>query len=190
MTGIKKTLLFTLWLFTTFVLVIFGVLAAATWEIKHDRREFLERMAQTPKTPIPAFSLPDLQNNGRQITSQNLQDAPYLLSAWASWCGYCLAQHDRLDALAKTKRIKIIGLNFKDEPEDALQWLNRHGNPYAVTLADYAGDISKKIEIETVPHHILIDALGNIRWRHRGEITEKVISSELLPMLETLGHPP
>jgi cytochrome c biogenesis protein CcmG/thiol:disulfide interchange protein DsbE len=187
---IKRTLIFTLWLLTCLVAVALGVVAAATWEIKYHRREYLAQMARMPKTPVPAFSLPDLTDKSREIASQSLQGTPYLLSAWASWCGYCLAEHDTLSTLAKRNRIKIIGLNFKDEPEDALQWLNRHGNPYAITLADYSGDTLKKIEIETVPHHILVDAAGNIRWRYRGKLTERLIRSELIPMIKTLEHAP
>src|SRR5690606_1361332 len=79
--------------------------------------------------PAPEFSLPLLHDPHVFVSSQDLRGMPYLLNVWGSWCPSCRDEHPVLTRFAETKRLRVIGYNWKDEPADALRWLEQLGNP-------------------------------------------------------------
>src|SRR5690606_9756137 len=89
--------------------------------------------------PAPEFSLPVLHDDAYRVGSADLRGQPYLLNVWGSWCPGCQVEHPVLARYAESKRIRVVGFNWKDEPEDALRWLEQFGNPYWVVVADYEG---------------------------------------------------
>src|SRR3546814_12616859 len=76
---------------------------------------------------------------GRLVTTKDLLGTPYVLNVWGSWCPECRVEHPVLSRFALTKRVRVLGYNLKDEPEDALRWLEQFGNPYMLVLADRDG---------------------------------------------------
>ena len=136
--------------------------------------------------PAPDFSLPVLHNASYQVGSKDLRGQPYLLNVWGSWCPACQTEHPVLERYAQTKRIRVVGYNWKDEPEDALRWLERFGNPYWVVITDYDGGTAIEWGIYGAPETFLVDGDGIVRWKHVGPLTDAVVNDVLAPKVEAM----
>ena len=84
--------------------------------------------------PAPEVELPLLLTQG-SFSNKDLTGQVTLVNVWASWCISCRQEHETLKSLARNG-VRVIGLNYKDELEDAKNWLARLGNPYQVEVAD------------------------------------------------------
>lgn len=80
--------------------------------------------------PAPEFALPLLHDPSIIVHARELRGAPYIINVWGSWCPACREEHPVLSRFALTKRVRVIGYNWKDERADALRWLEQLGNPY------------------------------------------------------------
>ena len=78
--------------------------------------------------PLPAFDLAAFPNDGKRITSESLKGRVTLLNIFASWCITCRVEHPVLLKLAQEKRVAIVGLAWKDKPDDLKEWLAELGN--------------------------------------------------------------
>lgn len=136
--------------------------------------------------PAPAFSLPVLGEPSRLITNADLRGEAYLLNVWGSWCPACRDEHPVITDLAKSGRIKVVGYDYKDEPEAARRWLEQFGNPYALVIADEDGRAAFDWGIYGAPESFLVDAEGIVRWKFIGPMTDEVVRDQLLPELEKL----
>ena len=134
--------------------------------------------------PAPAFSLPVLHDPSVQVSDTQLRGAPYLLNVWGSWCPACRDEHPVLTRFAETKRVRVIGYNWKDERADALHWLEQLGNPYMVVLADEEGRTALDWGIVAAPETFLVDGSGIVRWKYSGALTQDVLDQQLIPALE------
>ncbi|MDO5101965.1 MAG: DsbE family thiol:disulfide interchange protein [Lautropia sp.] len=135
--------------------------------------------ASAPGIP-DASSVPHAND---QLDAQALRGAPYLLNVWASWCAPCLQEHPQMLALAKTRDIRLVGLNYKDQASDARRWLHRHGNPFDMIVVDPKGRTAIDFGVYGVPETFLIDAHGQIRFKHVGPLTDEVLQQKLLPAI-------
>lgn len=136
--------------------------------------------------PAPEFALPVLGEPERIITGADLRGEPYLLNVWGSWCPACRDEHPVITELANSGRVKVIGYDYKDTPEDAQRWLEQYGNPYALVIADQDGLAALDWGIYGAPETFLVDAQGVVRWKYIGPITPEVVENQLLPELEKL----
>lgn len=157
------------------------LLAAGVWLSRNPNREALP--SPLIGKPAPEFSLPVLHEAGRLMSSEQLRGSPYLLNVWGSWCPACRDEHPVLTRFAETKRVRVIGFNWKDEHADAMRWLEQYGNPYWMVLADYDGQVAIDWGIYGAPETFLVDAKGVVRWKHVGPMSEATIRDELLPVL-------
>ena len=157
------------------------LLAAGVWLSRNPNREALP--SPLIGKPAPEFSLPVLHEAGRLMSSEQLRGSPYLLNVWGSWCPACRDEHPVLTRFAETKRVRVIGFNWKDEHADAMRWLEQYGNPYWMVLADYDGKVAIDWGIYGAPETFLVDAKGVVRWKHVGPMSEATIRDELLPAL-------
>ena len=107
---------------------------------------------------IPKFSAYSFFEN-KLINSENIfnQKKFYLLNIWASWCVPCRNEHDTLMQLSQNDSIKIIGLNYKDNLDNAKKFINEIGNPYSNILRDQDGTISIELGAYGVPETLVID---------------------------------
>ncbi|MGB1580160.1 MAG: DsbE family thiol:disulfide interchange protein [Nevskiales bacterium] len=137
--------------------------------------------------PAPAFSLPSLHQPDQLVSQQSLRGQVHLLNVWASWCVACREEHEQIKQLATTYNIPIIGLNYKDERSDAIQWLERFGDPYQLIAVDYQGNVGIDWGVYGVPETFLIDQAGVIRYKHIGPIKPADIPQTILPLLRKLG---
>ena len=134
----------------------------------------------------PAFSLQQLQVPSQQFAPAAMLGQVWLFNVWASWCVSCRAEHPVLMALAKTKLVPIVGLNYKDQRSDALQWLKQFGNPYVLSAADLDGRIGIDYGVYGVPETYVIDKQGIIRMKHIGPVTDEVLQYKILPRVREL----
>lgn len=123
-----------------------------------------------------------------QVSSQALRGQPYLLNVWASWCMPCLQEHPQMVALAQSHRIRIVGMNYKDQPADARRWLARNGNPYDEIIVDGQGRTAIDFGVYGVPETFLIDAEGRIRYKLTGALSIQTLQDELLPAIAALEN--
>jgi cytochrome c biogenesis protein CcmG/thiol:disulfide interchange protein DsbE len=136
--------------------------------------------------PAPAFDLPVLHDPDIKVSSNELRGAPYVLNVWGSWCAACREEHPILTRFAETKRVRVIGYNWKDEPADALRWLEQLGNPFVLVLTDIEGRTAIDWGVTAAPETFLVDASGVVRWKYSGALSQRVIDTQLLPELDKL----
>ncbi|WP_282261263.1 DsbE family thiol:disulfide interchange protein [Stenotrophomonas sp. PS02301] len=134
--------------------------------------------------PAPAFELPVLHDPHIKVSSAELRGAPYVLNVWGSWCAACRDEHPILTRFAETKRVRVIGYNWKDEPADALRWLEQLGNPFVLVLSDIEGRTAIDWGVTAAPETFLVDASGVVRWKYSGALSQRVIDTQLIPELE------
>lgn len=136
--------------------------------------------------PAPDFALPVLDQPERTLTKHALIGDVWLLSVWASWCGSCRAEHPIFNQLAKQKLVTIVGLNYKDEPADAKQWLAQLGNPYDVSIMDLEGRTGIDYGVYGVPETFVVDKKGIIRYKHTGPVDVRDMQEILIPLIKKL----
>ncbi|OGT32103.1 MAG: thiol:disulfide interchange protein [Gammaproteobacteria bacterium RBG_16_51_14] len=139
--------------------------------------------------PVPAFELPLLHKPELTLRSEDLLGQVTLINVWASWCVSCRAEHPLLVDLAGSSDIKIYGLNYKDERDDALMWLEQLGNPYAESIFDQQGRVGIDFGVYGVPETFVVDRNGIIRYKQIGPITEEDLKTKILPLVEQLKAP-
>ena len=133
--------------------------------------------------PLPEFSLQTLHSD-KKIKNENLEDL-FILNVWASWCITCRVEHPFLEDISKT--IPIIGLNYKDEKNNATEWLNKPGNPYIFSLYDYYGELALDLGVTGAPETFLVHK-GRIISHHIGEVDQKVWSAKFLPTINKINN--
>ncbi|MFT5141194.1 MAG: cytochrome c biogenesis protein CcmG/thiol:disulfide interchange protein DsbE, partial [Rhodothermales bacterium] len=111
---------------------------------------------------------------------------PYLVNFWGSWCPTCVFEHPVITELAQSGQLKVVGINYRDEPEDAKQWLSRHGNPYHEILVDYEGKISINFGVYAAPESFLISSDGEVVFKQIGALTPEIISNTILPLVNNM----
>ena len=131
----------------------------------------------TPLAPIEGFQLGALEGEGVK-----------LVNFWASWCAPCRAEHPNLEALAE-EGYPIYGVNYKDDPEKALAFLDELGNPYEGVAADGEGRTAIDWGVYGVPETFVIDADGKVIFRFAGPITQRALQDRIRPVLNAAQEP-
>lgn len=166
-------------------LAIFGalaiLLAAGVWLSRRPNRDALP--SPLIGKPAPQFSLPVLHEPGRLVSLTDLKGAPFVLNVWGSWCPSCRDEHAVVTRFAETRRVRVVGYNWKDEHFDALRWLEQFGNPYWLVLVDIDSRYALDWGIYGAPETFLVDGRGIVRWKHVGALTDDIVHDELLPAL-------
>lgn len=123
--------------------------------------------------PLPLFQLPALSDDARLLSSKSIQ-GPALINVWASWCAACRTEHVQLLKIGREYALPVYGIVYQDERDQAQIWLAQQGEPFRWVMFDAAGSVSGLLDIFSVPQTYVIDADGIVRYRHIGEVTEKV----------------
>ena len=140
--------------------------------------------------PVPATELPPLpglERDGKAVpgvTNTIFQGAVTLVNVWASWCVPCHDEVPFLEQLSKDKRIQLVGINYKDTPDNARRFLNRYGNPFVATGRDESGRASIDWGVYGVPETFLVGRDGKIAYKLVGPITEENLTRTLNPEIE------
>ncbi len=140
--------------------------------------------------PVPEFSLPPIEGGpGKGFSSADLKgNGVSIVNVFASWCVPCRAEHPQITRLAALKVATVYGLNFKDEPKDALKWLKQLGDPYAAHGADTNGRVAIDWGVYGIPETFIIDNSGTIRYKYVGPITARRLDQEILPIIRKLNQ--
>ena len=136
--------------------------------------------------PAPQFSLAQLQAPEQTLSAADMKGQVWLLNVWGSWCVSCRYEHPVLNDLAKQQLVPIIGLNWKDRPEDATAWLARFGNPYQTSVMDRDGRVAIDFGVYGAPETFVIDKAGMIRHKHTGPISPDDLRNVIVPLLREL----
>jgi cytochrome c biogenesis protein CcmG/thiol:disulfide interchange protein DsbE len=134
----------------------------------------------------PPFSLPVLHEPAKTVSNTDFKGQVWLLNVWASWCVSCREEHPVLVELSKQKIVPIIGLNYKDQSDDARAWLKQFGDPYVMSLVDAKGKIGIDYGVYGVPETYLIDRDGVIRFKKIGPVTPDTVREKILPLVKQL----
>jgi DsbE subfamily thiol:disulfide oxidoreductase len=136
--------------------------------------------------PAPVFDLPPLLAGERGFKTADLRGKVTLVNIFASWCVPCRTEHPMLPRIAKAG-IVLVGINYKDRPEDAKAWLAEMGNPYRTVAVDASGRTGIDFGVYGVPESYLIDKQGVIRFKWTGPLSPEIINNQLIPLAEKLG---
>jgi cytochrome c biogenesis protein CcmG/thiol:disulfide interchange protein DsbE len=166
------------------VFLLLGILLAVGLKIADHKEDLPSPLIGKP---MPAFSLPLLDREEVIVDSATLVGEPMLVNFWASWCVTCRVEHPVIEDLAQSGVIRIVGMNFRDEPADAKAWLQRFGNPYDLIISDRSGRTSIDFGVYAAPESFLVDASGTIVFKQLGALTPEVIEQEILPRIGKQG---
>lgn len=136
----------------------------------------------------PEFSLPQLHDQEKVISSNDLKGQVWLLNFWASWCGGCKDEHPVLIRLAQSGAVPIYGMDYKDERREALTWLKEWGNPYSIVAVDQLGRVGINFGVYGVPETYVIDKAGVIRYKQIGPLREDILEKKILPLVKELQN--
>jgi cytochrome c biogenesis protein CcmG/thiol:disulfide interchange protein DsbE len=136
--------------------------------------------------PAPEFSLPAVKGRTLGLSTDDLKGQVSLVNVFASWCVECRAEHPILMELAARNIVPIYGLNYKDKPDDAAQWLDGLGDPYTRTGADRNGRVAIDWGVYGVPETFVVNKDGNIAYKHIGAVSWSIVNESILPLIEKL----
>jgi cytochrome c biogenesis protein CcmG/thiol:disulfide interchange protein DsbE len=138
----------------------------------------------------PATTLPPLEGLARDgrpvpgVTTADLAGQVSVVNVFASWCGPCRQEHPVLEALAASGKARLVGINYKDDPENARRFLGRLGNPYAAVGLDAKGRTAIDWGVYGVPETFVIGPDGTILYKHVGPLSEATLASVIMPEID------
>ena len=135
--------------------------------------------------PAPAFDLPPLLAGQPGLKTADLRGRVTLVNFFASWCIPCREEHPVLPEVAQAG-VRLVGISYKDRPEDAKAWLAELGNPYAAVGVDLYGRTGIDFGVYGVPESYLVDKNGVIRRKWTGPLTPDAVRTELIPLAQKL----
>lgn len=139
--------------------------------------------------PVPPFTLPAVEGLARDgapvpgLASADLKGRVTVVNVWASWCVPCRDEHPLLSQLAADKTIRLVGINYKDQPENARRFLGQLGNPFAAIGADMAGRAAIDWGVYGVPETFIVAPDGTIAYKHVGPLSQQALEG---PFAEAL----
>ena len=132
---------------------------------------------------VPKFEIQNLAQD--DLINEASLEGSYILNVWASWCITCLVEHPYLMELDK-KGVNIVGLNYKDEKIDALNWLEKYGNPYELIIHDLKGTLALDLGVTGAPETFLIDD-GRVVAHYQGEVNKRIWRDVFQPIISERG---
>jgi cytochrome c biogenesis protein CcmG, thiol:disulfide interchange protein DsbE len=131
--------------------------------------------------PVPAFALKPLEGLTAQgqpvpgLSAEDLKGRVTVVNVWASWCGPCREEHPFLVELARDPSIRVVGINYKDNPENARRFLGALGNPFSAVGVDPNGRTAIDWGVYGVPETFVIGPDGTIRHKQIGPLTQEAM---------------
>ena len=129
------------------------------------------------KKRIPLFEAKDFNSNV-YLDSKKIfnEDIFYIVNIWASWCVPCRTEHPLLMQLSKSQSVKLIGLNYRDNFNNAKNFISEFGNPYSIILIDKDGTLGIEFGAYGVPETFLIDKNKDIIKKFVGPINQEIVN--------------
>lgn len=160
----------------------FVVLAVVMWRgLYLDPKELPSMLIDKP---MPAFAMTTVE--GAPVTNQDLPNQTFLLNVWGSYCLPCLVEHPTLMRLSEEGDIPVVGVNYRDKQNLALEWLDTNGNPFSFSILDESGRFGIDLGVYGAPETYLVDKNGVIRLRHVSVLDEQVWADKFVPAIAEL----
>lgn len=141
---------------------------------------FVDRLAPPlPDAPLANFPVPD---HAAILSDGEVK----IVNFWASWCPPCRAEHESLMQLA-AQGVSIYGINKSDQPDDAMDFLDELGNPFAAIAVDPSGRQALEWGVAALPETFILDGEGRVILKFSGPI-HGVMASTILPALEQAAN--
>ena len=140
--------------------------------------------------PVPQIDLPPLAGLERDgtavpgVAAASFKGNVSVVNVWASWCVPCHDEAPLLLQLAKDARVRLVGINYKDDPDNARRFLGRYGDPFAAAGADANGRAAIEWGVYGVPETFVVGRDGRIAYKLVGPITADNYNAVLLPQIE------
>ena len=133
---------------------------------------------------MPDFSLPALYENDEFYSAEDLTGGIFLVNFWATWCPPCHVEHPYLVEISQREpALTFVGVNYKDDGDDARAFLDEKGQPFKINIVDINGKFGIDMGVTGAPETFLIDASGTIRYRHVGVINNTVWAETFEPLI-------
>ena len=123
---------------------------------------------------VPNFETKDLLKNEKFISSEEFGNEIILVNFFATWCKPCRDEHNFIKRFTDEKRVRIIGINYKDNSDTTIEWLKNLGNPYSNVPIDKDGRIAIDWGVYGIPETFVVNSEGIIKYRHVGPVTKKI----------------
>jgi cytochrome c biogenesis protein CcmG, thiol:disulfide interchange protein DsbE len=133
--------------------------------------------------PAPEIALSDLLDPSRAVNNAALKGQVYVLNVWGTWCVACREEHEALLAISQQHVVPIIGLDWKDQRDQAQQWLQQLGNPYQAVAFDSDGRTGVNWGVYGAPETYLVDQQGRVIYKFISPMTQQVWEREFLPRI-------
>jgi cytochrome c biogenesis protein CcmG/thiol:disulfide interchange protein DsbE len=140
---------------------------------------------EAPATELPPVA--GLERDGKPIpgiATADFKSAVTVLNVWASWCVPCHDEAPLLLQLARDSRIRVVGINYKDQADNARRFLGRYGNPFAASGADANGRAAIEWGVYGVPETFIVGRDGKVAYKLVGPITPDNIERVMKPEIE------
>jgi len=166
-------------------LILFGALAVALYVgLGLKPRDIPSALIDKP---VPVFDLPAVKGRTLGLKTADLNNGEVsLVNIFASWCGPCRIEHPLWMDIQAAGDVQLYGINYKDDADNAADWLDRFGDPYARTGADRNGRVGIDWGVYGVPETFVIDKQGRIRYKHVGVMTREALDQRILPLVREL----
>jgi len=136
--------------------------------------------------PVPEFELPPIEGREDGLSSADLRGGISIVNVWASWCVPCRTENPLLVELAESGTVPIYGINYKDNSEEALAFLEELGDPFTRIGADRSGRVAIDWGVYGLPETFVIDAEGRIAYKHVGPFDRQSLEEDILPVVRRL----
>lgn len=134
---------------------------------------------------VSDFTIPTLDGKAN-VSPKHWLGKVVVVNIFASWCEPCAAEHPVLMRLAKTGKVEIVGIAWKDKPENTAGFLKKYGVPFHQIGSDAKGDTTLAFALTGVPETYIIDQQGKIAYNYKAPITDKMVDEIILPMVDYL----
>jgi len=122
---------------------------------------------------IPKFELTSVLDGKKFISSKHFNNEITLVNFFATWCKPCRDEHVFIKKFSEKNNIKVLGINYKDDPKKTIEWVKELGNPYYEILMDKNGRAAIDWGVYGIPETFIVNSEKVIKYKHVGPINEK-----------------
>lgn len=133
----------------------------------------------------PAFDLPKVRNPDERVSSEDYAGEVALVNFWATWCVGCRQEHEFLMELSRETEIPIYGIDWRDQRDPAISWLDQLGDPYIASGFDEDSVTGINWGVYGAPETFLIGKDGRVLYKHLGPLSRSVWETEFVPLITT-----
>jgi cytochrome c biogenesis protein CcmG/thiol:disulfide interchange protein DsbE len=165
-------------------LVVFGLLVALFIRGLDPERDINELPSPFLGKQAPSFDLPQVQVPDERVTSDDYAGQVALVNFWATWCVGCRAEHPFLMELSRETDVPIYGVDWRDQRQPAIEWLQRLGNPYVASGFDDDSTAGIDWGVYGAPETFLISRDGTVLYKHLGPLNREAWEQNFVPLIE------